>query len=154
MTINNKNRASWIKLSYYVFTLLFVASMALITYLNPDNINWYLGAATIKFIIIVIASFSFGFNYLSYQITDHHIILRYYPLHPFHDKCKSFEIPRDQFSHFEIQNKIFGLRPEITIFQNTSKGVAKYPPVSFSGFSRKDRNIIIRSMEKLSIKKN
>ncbi|RUT78102.1 hypothetical protein [Ancylomarina longa] len=139
MTINNQNRAAWIKLSYYLGTFIYLSLTILLIYLSIPNIYIILGAMSILFFTLIIFSLFLNYNFIIFQESDDFIILRYYPLHPFHDNFKSIEISRNSLSHYDWKNKIFGLRPELTLYQQTTKGVAKYPAVSLSAITKADR---------------
>ncbi|WP_421920681.1 hypothetical protein [Marinifilum sp.] len=153
MTINNQNRASWIKLSYYLLIFLFLATIVLLLYLNVNKPYQIIGIMSAVFLLIIVFSFHLNFNFLIYKEGDDKIILRYYPLHPFHDNFKSIEIPKNLLAKFEIENKTFGLKPKLSLFQITDKGIAKYPPVCLSAFSKTERKQIIQSLSRISKEK-
>lgn len=153
MTINNQNRAAWIKLLYYLSTFLYLASIVLLIYLNIPNLYLVLGSMTALFIGLIVFTLSLNFNFIIFQESEEKIILRYYPLHPFHDNFKSIEIPKKQLSHFDINKKVLGMRPEITLYQQTSKGVAKYPAVSISSLSKKDQQKMTEALKRNSLSK-
>jgi len=153
MTVNNQNRAAWIKLFYYLFTFLYLAVTILLIYLRATPIYPILGIISAFFFITTAFSLFLNYNFIIYQESQEKIVLRYYPLHPLHHKFKSIEIPKTRLSHFEVKNKLFGLRPEITLFQQTDKGLAKYSPVSISSLSKSDQKKIIDSLRRNSFNK-
>lgn len=154
MTINNQNRAAWIKLSYYLAIFIYLGLAVLLIYLNISNIYFTLGVISLFFFGMIGFSLSLHFNFIIYKETDDKVILRHYPLHPFHQNFKSIEIPKSMLSHFEIKSKIFGLRPEITLYQQTEKGLAKYPSVSLSSLSKSDKEKMLVSLrQNSSVKK-
>ena len=150
MTINNQNRASWIKLAYYLFIFLYLASIILLLYLNINKPYQIIGIMSAVVIFLIIFSFHLNFNFIIYKEGDEKIILRYYPLHPFHDNFKSIEIPKSSIAKYELEVKTFGLKPKLTLFQITEKGVAKYPSVCLSALSKSERDQIIQSLQKNS----
>lgn len=152
MTINNQNRAASIKLFYYLLTFIYLATTILLLYLRVEAIYFTLGIISALFMLVIIFSLYMNFNFIIFQETQHKLVLRYYPLHPFHDKFKSIEIPKSQLSHFEIKNTFFGLKPEIILYQQTDKGLAKYPPVCISSLSKSDREKMVISLKKYSIR--
>ena len=98
-------------------------------------------------------SFHLNFNFIIYKEGDDKIILRYYPLHPFHDNFKSIEIPKNCLAKYELETKTFGLKPIITLYQLTEKGIARYPSICLSALSKSDRNKLIESLSRNSLKK-
>lgn len=148
MTINNQNRAAWIKLFYYVLIFLYLAVSIILIYLKVEPIYPIFGAVSVFVFSIIAISLLLNLNYIIYQESEEKIILRYYPLHPFHHKFKSIEIPKNSLSHFDLNQKLFGLRPEVTLYQQTDRGLAKYPSVSISSLSKLNRAKMINSLQK------
>ncbi|NOU61669.1 hypothetical protein [Marinifilum caeruleilacunae] len=153
MTINNQNRASWIKLFYYLVTFSYLASIVLLLYLNINKPFITIGIISVVFFTVIIFSLHLNFNYIIYKEGDDKVILRYYPLHPFHDNFKSIEIPKNALAKFEIEKKTFGLKPNLTLFQITDRGVAKYPAVCLSALSKSEKEKIIASLSRSSVEK-
>jgi len=153
MTINNQNRAAWIKLFYYVLIFLYLAVSILLIYLEVEPIYPIFGAISFFVLLCITISLLFNLNYIIYQESEEKIILRYYPLHPFHHKFKSIEISKKTFSHFDLNQKLFGLRPEVIFYQQTDRGLAKYPSVSISSLSKADRTKMINSLLQNTAKK-
>ncbi len=100
------------------------------------------------FLSVIIFTLSLNFNFIIFKETDEKLILRYYPLHPFHDNFKSIEIQKRSLAYFELDNKVFGLKPVITLYLQTEKGIAKYPSVCLSALSKNDREKVILSLKK------
>lgn len=148
MTINNQNRAAWIKLFYYVLIFLYLAVSIILIYLKVEPIYPIFGAISVFVFSIIIISLLLKLNYIIYQESEEKLILRYYPLHPFHHKFKSIEIPKQTLSHFDLNQKMFGLRSEVTLYQQTERGLAKYPSVSISALSKSNRKKLIDSLQK------
>lgn len=146
MIIKNQSRAGNIKFGYYLTTFLYLAAVVLGLYFEIPNLKLTLGLLTLVFLLGLIFSFQLRFNHLIFMDTGDKLILRYYPLHPFHEKFKSIEIPKSEFSHFEIKKGLFNLRTEVILFQQTVRGVAKYPPVSISALTKKDRENFLASL--------
>jgi hypothetical protein len=153
MTINNQNRAAWIKLFYYVLIFLYLAVSIILIYLQVEPIYPIFGAISVFVFSIIVISLLLNLNYIIYQESEEKIILRYYPLHPFHHQFKSIEIPKKSLSHFDLNQKLFGLRPELILYQKTDRGLAKYPSVSISSLSKSNRAKMINSLQKSAINK-
>ncbi len=152
MTISNQNRAAHIKLFYYIITFLYLSLTVLTVYLNPPHMTLVLVGLFIGFVIMVGLNLSREYNFIIYKETDDKIIMRYYPLHPFHDKFKSIEISKKTFSHFELEKRSLGLREDLFLFQMSAKGLAKYPGISLSALSKEQRAEVLASLSKYSKK--
>jgi len=152
MTLSNQGRAATIKLMYYIITFLYLSLTVLTVYFSPAHMYYIAATLLAVFTLLIGLSFSREYNFIIYKETDDKIIMRYYPLHPFHDKFKSIEISKQTFSHFELVKKSMGLRQELFLFQMSSKGLAKYPGISLSALSKVQRGEILASLTKNSKK--
>lgn len=152
MTLSNQNRAAHIKLFYYIVTFLYLSLTVLTVYLNTVHLNLILASLLVIFIFLVGLNLARENNFIIYKETDDKIVIRYYPLHPFHDKFKSIEISKQTFSHFELEKRSWGLREDLYLFQMSAKGLAKYPGISLSALSKKQRREILESLAKYSKK--
>ncbi|WP_372752056.1 hypothetical protein [Labilibaculum sp.] len=153
MTINNQNRAAAIKLFYYLLIFLYLALTILFIYLQVKPLLTILLSITALVLVSIIFSLQLKLNYIIYQESEEKIILRYYPLHPFHQQFKSIEMNKVSLSHFDLETKLFGLRPEVTLYQQTDRGLAKYPSVSIVSLSKTNRQKMIASLQKAMAKK-
>jgi hypothetical protein len=111
---------------------------------------YFLASFTFIFISCVWFTLSLNFNYIIFKETDNSIIFRYYPLHPFHDKFKSIEIPKNKLSHIVIKESVFGLKSSLELYQITNQGIAKYPPLSISALKKEQKSIIFELCQKYS----
>ncbi len=152
MTLSNQSRAANIKLFYYIITFLYLSLTVLTVYLNPVYMTLILSCLFAFFVILVVLNLTRENNFIIYKETDDKIIVRYYPLHPFHDKFKSIEISKKTFSHFELEKKNMGLREDLFLFQMSAKGLAKYPGISLSALSKQQRSEVLESLSKYSKK--
>ncbi len=152
MTLSNQNRAAHIKLFYYIITFLYLSLTVLTVYLNPVYMTLILVSLFAIFVVLIGLNLIRENNFIIYKETDDKIIIRYYPLHPFHDKFKSIEISKQTFSHFELQKRSMGLREDLFLFQMSAKGLAKYPGISLSALSREQRAELLGSLSKYSKK--
>lgn len=152
MTLSNQNRAAHIKLFYYIVTFFYLSLTVLTVYLNPVYMTAILVNLFVIFVVLVGLNLARENNFIIYKETDDKIIVRYYPLHPFHDKFKSIEISKQTFSHFELEKRNLGLREDLYLFQMSAKGLAKYPGISLSALSKVQRREVIESLSKYSKK--
>lgn len=60
------------------------------------------------------------------------IVFRFYNLHPGFKKLKAIEIPKNQFSRFEVKSSFFGLRHDLLLYVKNGNSEFMYPPISVS----------------------
>lgn len=152
MTLSNQSRAANIKLFYYIITFVYLSLTVLTVYLSPPYMKFMIAGLLAVFVLLVGLNLTREYNFIIYKETDDKLIIRYYPLHPFHDKFKSIEISKQTFSHFELKKRSMGLREDLFLFQISSRGLAKYPGISLSALSKTQRDEILTSLSKNSKK--
>ncbi len=152
MTLSNQNRAAHIKLFYYIVTFVYLSLTVLTVYQDPVHMNLIIAGVFAIYVVLIVINLARENNFIIYKETDDRIIMRYYPLHPFHDKFKSIEISKQTFSHFELEKRNLGLREDLYLFQMSAKGLAKYPGISLSALSKKQRSEVLESLSKFSKK--
>jgi len=152
MTLSNQSRAANIKLLYYIITFVYLGLTVLTVYQNPVHMNLIIAGLFVIYVLLIGLNLVREYNFIIYKETDDKLIMRYYPLHPFHDKFKSIEISKQTFSHFELKKRSMGLREDLFLFQMSSKGLAKYPGISLSALSKDQRLDLIDSLSKHSKK--
>jgi hypothetical protein len=155
MKIDNQKNTYRIWLSRMVMTIVFTISILVILFIpwigQPD-------AAFTKYHAIILIALVYilinMFNYLkrpyfvAYSDQGEKIIMRYYPISLFTSRKNSIEIPKSQFTKYEIKPFLLGTQKWIILYQNFRSKEAKFPPVSLSAVDKKDREKILASLEK------
>ncbi|RZT91344.1 hypothetical protein EV201_3159 [Ancylomarina subtilis] len=154
MTLSNQSRAANIKLFYYIITFVYLGLTVLTVYQNPAHMNLLIAGLFVIYVLLIGLNLVREYNFIIYKDTDDKIIMRYYPLHPFHDKFKSIEISKQTFSHFELKKRSMGLREDLFLYQISAKGLAKYPGISLSALSKNQKTEILNSLLKYSKKES
>ncbi len=151
MLIDTAKRAVTVRFRFLAFAFVVVIGLAafLITNILQNNPMPFIIAG-----VFVLAAYAYihirKFNYLYFSFQNNQIIFRYYNLIPTTLDHHSIEFPVREFVKFEIKTCFFGLRDDIIFYRKTRAGIAKYPPVSLSLFTKDEKNAIIDLLEKLS----
>lgn len=148
MIYNNLNKSTKIKYSYMLIIFLYIALLVISLFLALfDNYYFELGISIIA-LATLFTMLYIGLNYIYFSDDGDTIILRYYSLNPLFSEPKSIEIPKNSFIKFEIKKSFFGLNKEVTLYQKTKNGIAKYPAVSLSALNDKELERIQSVLEK------
>ena len=81
-------------------------------------------------------------DYIFLSDKDGKLTVRYYSSHPFFRKYKAFEIPKRIIAKYNIEKSFFGLKKDLYFTAKTPKGIVTYPPVSISGLTGSERQIL------------
>ena len=137
MKVENKKRASIIRLIYLAIPVFFIILIS-IFYFSGFFPNYvYLSIITLFFTTIILLSHLKLF-YIIFSNDGGKLTLRYLTLGPFGGSRKSLEFPLKDFVNYQITRKTYGYKKEIILFRQTPKGIAKYPPVSISSLNEEE----------------
>ncbi len=93
-----------------------------------------------------------NFNYIFYSDEGDKIIFRFFSLSIFTNQKSSIEMFKKDFAGFKIKKSYSGLKENLILYQKANKGVAKYPPVSITALTGKEKSSILNSLSKLGKK--
>jgi len=146
MIIENSKSTIKIRLRTFFVSVIVVALIAII-YTTRILINpiWGLNKSQWSFIIIgvfvlilILNNFR-DFHYIYFSDNGNNIVFRFYSMRIFSGKKNTIEIHKKDFVKFETNSSLLKMRDYIVIYQKLKKGIAKYPPISITGLSKKDK---------------
>lgn len=156
MTIDNQKQAVNLKIQKTVALLVLVIAFGIIYFTNilvKGVFGFTRDHVAIMILILFILFYTYHYlrnhNYIYYSDTGDRFILRYFSLRPLTDKKHSIEFHKSEFHMFEISRSIFRFRATIIIYRRTSRGIAKYPPVSITALGKEQREKMMASFQKL-----
>ena len=153
MIIENSKTTIKIRLRTFFATLIVVALIVII-YTTRILINpiWGLNKAQWSFIIIgvfvllLILNNLRDFHYIYFSDNGNNIVFKFYSMRIFSGKKNTIEIYKKDFVKFQTNSSLFKMRDYLIIYQKLKKGIAKYPPISITGLSRKDKAKLINQL--------
>ena len=106
----------------------------------------------LAYVINLVIESVFELNYIYF--TDHgkSIVLRYFSMSIFSRKKSSIEIPKKEFSGYQIQTSIGGLKKTIILMQRYKGKDLPYPRVSITALSKKELGFLAGSLDKWKIR--
>jgi hypothetical protein len=147
MIIENRKQA--FKIRVWQFLIPFIFSMIIVVILMS---NWFhrslfgLSKEILAlillglFIIYAVIHYLMDYNYIYFNDNDHgKIVFRHISLRLFSTRKLSIEIPKETFQGFELKKKMMGWKEMLVLFQNTKKGIARFPEVCINSLSKKQR---------------
>jgi hypothetical protein len=156
MIISNQKKAVNVRIQKVIVLLVLVIVIGLIYFTNAiphGALGFSREQIAIAILIIVFLFFLYdylrNYNYIYYTDTGDKFILRYYSLRPFDDKKNAIEFNKSELERFELQKTSFGLNEYLLIYRKTTRGLAKYPPISITALTGHDREKMIASLLKL-----
>ncbi len=153
MIIENSKTVIKVRLRIFFASLIVVALITII-YTTRILINpiWGLNKSQWSFIIvgvfvlIIILNNLRDFYYIYFSDNGNNIVFRFYSMRIFSGKRNTIEIHKKDFVKFQTNSSLFKMRDYIIIYQKLRKGIAKYPPISITGLSKKDKAKLINRL--------
>ncbi len=146
MIIENSKTTIKIRLRIFLASIIVVALIAIIyttrILINPiwglDKSQWSFILIGVFVLIIIFNNFR-DFYYIYFSDNGNNIVFKFYSMRIFSGKKNTIEIHKKDFVKFETNSSLFKMRDYIIIYQKLKKGIAKYPPISITGLSKKDK---------------
>ncbi|MGB9746082.1 MAG: hypothetical protein ACPLXM_04070 [Bacteroidales bacterium] len=155
MTIDLQRTAIKIRLRGLLMAVLFVCLVCVVLFLevfrNPVfglTRAHYILIISILYVLYSLYMYLLDLNYIYFNDDGQKIIFRYYSMRPLSQVKSSVEIPKESFAGYEIRKDLLGLVPKIVLYQRDKAGLFRYPPVSISSLSEKEKNLLLRSLQK------
>ncbi|MCK4661675.1 MAG: hypothetical protein KAT68_02315 [Bacteroidales bacterium] len=137
MIIENKRAAGKIKILFLLIPIIFVL---IITAAIVNNFIGYTFLIILAIIFILIVAFLsyLKLYYVDFNNEENKITMKYHSLGPVGVSYKTMIIPQKFLAKFEIKKSFFGIKKDIYFYQKVKSGIAKYPPLSITLFSKKE----------------
>lgn len=153
MTFDNSRTITNLRINFFAATVLlgtyialaYVAKLIKFPLLGLSDSVWTLILITLYAILTFLPMF-LNYQYIYFSDDGENIILRYFTAGIVGGKKNSVEINKRTFSGYKTDSKFFGLILSITLFQRTSNGTAKYPPIFISALKHEQREKVLRSL--------
>ena len=149
MIIDNTLRTSKIKMAFVISFFAFLVTL-IYSFATGYQNNYVLLGVSLLFLLIYFFLLILKLHYFHLNTNKQKMLIRFYAAHPLFRKFKAFEIQKRNYAGYEIKKSIFGLRNEILFLVKTKKGIVKYPAVSISALNKKERELLIKTLEKLN----
>lgn len=159
MTLDNSRKIVSIRLALFIATFPFLAFLAL-TYvarlidfpvLGLSETAWVVILSAVYFSIAYFPSF-LKYNYIYFSDDGDSVIFRFYSTGIFKGARQAIEIPKRVFAGYTTEKKRLRLIQYIILLEERRGVIARYPPVSLSALSRKEKEKVFRSLAKYNRK--
>ncbi len=105
------------------------------------------------FLIIVLVINLLNFQYVKITEERNRLVVRYYSVFAFERSFETFEFSIAQLRNVVVTKYFLGLKWDITFTIRVQKGLAEYPPVSFSAIPFGKRSKLVKQLKNLIPKK-
>lgn len=144
----------------FILAIIFVVfvSLLLITYIYEDQLfgltKYHLAIIFASiYVLYMVFNTLRQFHYIYFSDAGDRIVLRYFPMGAFTYKKNAIEIGKKEFVGYEIQKPLFGLREKLILKAKTGKGLAKYPAVSITALTKKEKESLFQVLDRIKAEK-
>ena len=149
MVINTKEEASslW-KAKTSVIIVYAVLTLVTAFFIPIDSLFKYMiyGVSSVFLLLFFWYQYQMKYTYFYFSNNGKNLTFRYYSLQIIAGKPKTIEISRMNFVKYEIVTEFFDKRDSLVLYQKTPKGIAKYPPISLSLLTKRQKTELKRAL--------
>jgi len=155
MVIDNEKTIISIKLRKLFYAI--ISGAIIIILLTTDIVKKeYLGITANQLAIIVGVAYLFYYIYIRlldpyyvyFTDEDEKLVFRFYSSSSFSQSRSSFEIPKSQFIRFDLNTWFMNKKEKLVLFQDTPKGIFKYPPIILSALNKEEKRDLLNCLKK------
>ena len=149
MIIDTKEESSTLwKTKTFVLAIFLLLVVLTAVFLPVDNMFKFLicGALSVTFLIFYWFQYKMEYTYFYFSNNGNNLIFRFFSLRNFYGKPRTIEISKLSFVKYDILTSFFNKKDSLVLYQKTPKGVAKYPPISLTLLSKKQKTELKRAL--------
>ncbi len=157
MTIDLRRTVIRKKLRSFYITIIVILIIVLLLFTNYYDedvikIDKYMLLIPVisLYILIIIFNVIRDFNYIYFSDEGDKIVFRYFSLSIFTQKKSSIEISKASFKGYKLERSLAGLKEKIVLLQQLKNNVARYPAVSITALTTKQKANLVNSLNKHS----
>ncbi len=147
--MNNKKTSGTVIQSFAAAWLITLTLFALSFALNinvPAIVQYLLGALII---VIAIVFARGGFHYIEIDTEDDLFRIKHFNLFPMGREYKRIQIEWARYHSFEVRELMGGLFKFLYVYEQTARGVARYPAVGLSALKKNEQESILNFFKKM-----
>ncbi len=145
--IRNKLRILFFAiLAGVVIVILLTSNLVKGTFLGLTKYHWAIACA-----VVYIAGYIYqqllNIYYLYFSDEENNkLLFRFYPASSMNSPKQAIEIPKDKLARVEIKKVLLNPREEVTLYQETDRGIARYPSISLSGLNKEEKSQLKKTL--------
>ncbi|MDR1865840.1 MAG: hypothetical protein LBR08_09765 [Bacteroidales bacterium] len=156
MIIDTKEEASTLWRTKTFAVIVFVVAVLVIIFVVSIDSNLktaLLGGLSLIFLAFYWFQYKMEYTYFYFSSNNNNLVFKFYSLRNLYGKPKVIEISKLSFLKYDIESVFFGKKDLLVLYRKTPKGVAKYPPISLTLLSKKQKTELKRTLYAASAEK-
>jgi len=104
------------------------------------------GALFVIFLIFFWFQYKMDYTYFYFSNNGKSLIFKFYSMRIYSGKPKTIEISKTNFMKYDLVMSFFNKKESLVLYQKTTKGIAKYPPISLTLLNTKQKTELKRAL--------
>jgi hypothetical protein len=149
MIIDTKEEALTLRNTKHFAVIVFSVLIIITVFLAPfDQMVKGIIYGTLSCVFLAFYWFQYQMHYTYFYFSNNskNLVFRFYSLRFFSGKPKTIEIAKSSFVKYDIVTSFFNKKDSLVLYQKTTKGVAKYPPISLTLLGKKQKTELKRAL--------
>ena len=149
MIIDTKEEASTLWKAKTFAIAIFIVLLIVVSVFVPVIVPFKFvicGLLSVAYLLFYWFQYKMEYTYLYFSNEGKNLLFRFYVIQNFSSKPRSIEISRSNFVKYDIVTSFFNKKDSLVLFQKTPKGIAKYPPISLTLLSKKQKTELKRAL--------
>ena len=149
MIIDTKEAASTLWKAKTSVIVVYSVLVFVTAYFIPiDTLFKYMIYGVLSVLLLIFFWFQYQMNYTYFYFSNNskNLIFRFYTLRIISGKPKTIEISKMSFLKYDIVTDFYNKKDSLVLYQKTTKGMAKYPPISLTLLSRNQKTDLKRTL--------
>jgi hypothetical protein len=149
MIIDTREEAATLWRTKTLAVVVFVMTIVVMIFFVSIDSVWktlILGALSLVFLLFYWFQFQMEYTYFYFSNNNNNLVFKFYSLRNLHGKPKTVEISKLNFFKYDIQPCFFNKKECLVLYQKTPQGIAKYPPISLTLLTKKQKTDLKRAL--------
>ncbi|MDR0714244.1 MAG: hypothetical protein LBF89_08305 [Bacteroidales bacterium] len=149
MIIDTKEEATTLWRTKTFFIAIFLTAILIVVFITTLDKQWKTitaGGLALIFIAFYWFQYRMEYHYFFFSNNGKNLLFRFYSLRNLHGNPKSIEISKLNFHKYDITSTFFNKKEYLILYQKTPKGIAKYPPISLTLLTKKQKTELKRAL--------
>ena len=148
MIIDTKIEASTLWKAKNIVLAIYVVVLIVPLVFLANNAAKLIIAFASCFLFLLFWWFQYKMNYTYLYFSDNkkNLLFRFYSMRNFSGKPRTIEISQTDFVKYDIVSGFFNRRESLILYQKTTRGIAKYPPISLTLLNQRQKTELKRTL--------
>ena len=153
MIIDTKEEAATLRKTKTFVVIIYSVVLVILAAFATFDIAYkfiIMGVLSVAFLAFYWLQYQMEYTYFYFSNNNKNLVFKFYSMRNLYGKPKTIEISKISFFKYNITTSFFNKKDALVLYQKTTKGVAKYPPISLTLLSKNQKTELKRALFAIS----